>query len=94
MLWNLLKGDIKIVGIRPVGSHFLSLTDESYRSYRRHFKPGLLPPYYADLPSTFDEVIQSEKKYLGEYEKHPLKTDIKYFFKALKNIFVGRRQSQ
>ena len=49
-------------------------------------KPGLIPPFYADLPVTLDEIIQSELRYLDSYKKHPFKTDCIYFFKALKNI--------
>jgi hypothetical protein len=57
-------------------------------------KPGLLPPFYADMPKTLEEIMDSERKYIGQYKEHPLKTDIKYFFRILKNIiFHGKRSS-
>ena len=31
-------------------------------------KPGLIPPFYADLPKTLDQIIDSELKYLNQYE--------------------------
>ena len=52
------------------------------------YKPGFIPPYYVDLPKSLDEIIESELKYLENYEKAPLKTDIKYLFMALKNVFI------
>lgn len=93
MLLNLFRGELKLVGVRPLSSHYLSLYSESFREYRNRFKPGLLPPYYADMPETIDEIEQSEKAYLTSYEKSPLITDIRYFFKAFFNIIIRRKRS-
>ena len=60
-------------------------TDE-LREKRIQAKPGLIPPFYADLPLSLDEIIQSESRYLDLYKQHPFKTDWNYFFKAVKNI--------
>ena len=56
-----------------------------------YFKPGLIPPYYADLPKSFDEIIESERNYLKEKESSPIITDINYFLRAMSNIFLGAR---
>jgi lipopolysaccharide/colanic/teichoic acid biosynthesis glycosyltransferase len=93
MFLNLMKGDCKLVGVRPLSSQYLSLYDEEFRERRLNYKPGLLPPYYADMPMTIEEIQNSEKKYLEAFEKNPISTDIKYFFKALNNIVIKRQRS-
>ncbi|MGB4004731.1 MAG: hypothetical protein WBI03_00930, partial [Bacteroidales bacterium] len=61
---------------------------------RIKYKPGLIPPFYVDLPKTFDEIIESEKKYLAAYDKHPFRTDMNYFFKAIYNILFKKARSK
>ena len=51
-------------------------------------KPGLLPPYYADLPEGFKEVCDSEEKYIKAYLEAPWKTDFNYLVRILYNILV------
>lgn len=92
MLWNWLKRDLKLVGIRPLSQHKFDTYPEHLRALRIQTKPGMVPPYYADMPQTQEEFFASEEKYLREYLKSPIKTDIKYFFKAFNNIlFKGAR---
>lgn len=86
MLINLIKGDVKIVGVRPLSEHYFKLYSEKLREKRIKHKPGLIPPFYVDLPKTLDQIMESEMKYLEAYEKHHFITDFKYFFKALYNI--------
>ena len=93
MLINLIKGDLKIIGVRPLSETKLSLYPKKIRELRLSTKPGLIPPFYADLPKSFDGLINSEKKYIEEYKIHPLKTDIKYFFKCIYNIFIKGERS-
>jgi len=89
---NLLKGEIKLVGVRPLSKHFFNLYSEELKEKRLNFKPGLIPPYYADMPKSFESIMESEMNYLYLYEKHPFRTDFSYFFKALFNIvFKGAR---
>lgn len=94
MILNLLRGDLKIVGVRPLSSHYLSLYTEELQSLRLKHKPGLIPPFYADMPKTLEEIIDSELRYLKAYEQSPLKTDLSYLFAALKNIFLKRARSK
>ncbi len=94
MLVNILKGDMKIVGVRPLSPHFYSLYDKELQEKRIQNKPGFIPPFYVDLPKTMDEIMDSEKKYLDAYKKAPFKTDLKYFFLAFKNVlFRGARSN-
>ena len=93
MLINWVKRDLKFVGVRPISEHYLSLYSSEHQQRRKNFKPGLVPPFYADLPKTIEEIELSEKRYLDSYEKNPLKTDIKYFFKSVNNIFLKHKRS-
>ncbi|GJQ64311.1 MAG: hypothetical protein SCALA702_33640 [Melioribacteraceae bacterium] len=93
MFINFFKGELKLVGVRPLSFHFFGLYNEELKKKRLKTKPGLIPPFYADLPKTLGEVMQSEERYLDSYEKHPIWTDFKYFWLAMYNIFVKRARS-
>lgn len=93
MLINLLKGDMKIVGVRPLSSQYYNLYNNELKERRIKTKPGLIPPYYADMPDTLEEIIESELRYLDCYEKNPLKTDFIYLCRALKNIVFNSKRS-
>jgi len=94
MLYNLLRGDIKLIGVRPISQHYFDLYPEELRTLRGKHKPGLLPPFYADMPKEFGDIVQSELKYLKAYENAPLKTDLAYLGKILKNIFYNKARSE
>lgn len=93
MLVNLIKGQLKIVGVRPLSKHYLSLYSSELIEKRKTIKPGLIPPFYADMPETLDEIIDSELKYIDAYLKNPFSTDLKYFFKAFSNIIIKKVRS-
>lgn len=93
MIINLIKGDLKLVGVRPLSKHYMSLYSDSLKNKRIKVKPGLIPPFYADLPKTIDEIMESENRYLDNYLKAPIRTDITYFFKALYNILFKKARS-
>jgi hypothetical protein len=61
---------------------------------RTKFKPGLVPPFYADMPKTFEEIIESEREYLLKKMEKPFSTDIKYFFKIWWNIIFKKARSR
>jgi lipopolysaccharide/colanic/teichoic acid biosynthesis glycosyltransferase len=94
MFWNLIKGDMKLIGVRPLSKHYFSLYTPEVQEMRTRVKPGLVPPFYADMPKTLDDIILSEKKYLELYAQNPLKTDISYFFKIFTNIFFRGARSK
>lgn len=93
MLWNLLRGDLKFFGVRPVSAHYLSLFPEEFQEYRKKFKPGLIPPVYVEIPQTFEDIYEIERRYLQAYEKEPLRTDLRYLGKAFHNIVIKRVRS-
>ena len=93
MLINLCKGQLKFVGVRPLSTQYLNLYTKELKDKRKEVKPGLVPPYYADLPNTLEEIMASEMRYIKAYKEHPFITDIKYFFKASTNILVHNARS-
>ena len=94
MLWNFFRGDLKLVGVRPLSKHYFSLYSADLQQKRIQYRPGLIPPYYADMPGTLDEIMASEMKYLDKYAKRPLCTDFNYFFKAVYNILFKKARSR
>jgi len=93
MLINLVRGDLKLVGVRPLSQQYFELYDEELRAKRTRVRPGLIPPFYADLPKTLEEIQASEDRYLDAYFRRPFLTDCRYFWKALYNILVKRVRS-
>ncbi|MDP8200849.1 MAG: sugar transferase [Candidatus Tenebribacter burtonii] len=93
-LLNWIRGDVSLVGVRALSFHYFSLYPEDMQKLRVQFKPGLVPPYYADMPSSFDEIIESERKYLLKRKKRPVSTQFEYFFKAWWNIIVRGARSK
>ncbi len=93
MLINFLRGEMKLVGVRPLSKHYYSLYSQDLQEKRIKCKPGLIPPFYVDMPKTLDEIQASEHKYLDQYLKHPFRTDWKYFWKAVWNILFKKARS-
>ena len=95
MFINVLKGEMKIVGVRPLSEQYFNLYSEELQRRRILHKPGLIPPYYAQYPTpkTLAEIQQNEMDYLNAREKHPFTTDMTYFFRAMYNIFWRRARS-
>lgn len=93
MIFNLLGGDIKLIGVRPLSLQYYSLYSPELQQLRIQTKPGLLPPFYADMPQSLEEIEASEKKYLENYLRNPVKTDWKYFGMILYSIFIKRKRS-
>jgi lipopolysaccharide/colanic/teichoic acid biosynthesis glycosyltransferase len=94
MLINLLKGDLKLFGVRPLSKQYFRLYTNELQHLRVLTKPGLIPPFYVDYPRTLDEIMSSELKYLRAYMNHPIKTDWLYFWKAAFNIIFRRYRSK
>ena len=94
MLINLLKGDVKLLGVRPISEHYFSLYHPEVKERRIKYRPGLIPAIYADAPQTFAEIQRSEINYLNAYSKHPYLTDAKYLFKVLVNIIFKNTRSK
>ena len=93
MLFNWFKGDVKLVGVRPLSRAMFDSYPEWLQEKRTKCKPGLIPPFYIDHPDTFEELFASEDKYLTEYLAHPFRTDVKYFFLTMRSILTRKTHS-
>tara|TARA_Y100001970_G_scaffold27492_1_gene33546 strand:- start:2799 stop:3815 length:1017 start_codon:yes stop_codon:yes gene_type:complete len=92
MLINLFKCQLNIIGVRPLSKSYFNKYPQDLQLLRIKIKPGLIPPYYSDMPKNFKEILNSEKKYIESKLKNPIYTDIRYFCKAFINIvFKGAR---
>lgn len=93
MIWNLLRGDMKLIGVRPISRHYFGLYPAEFQEYRKQFKPGLVPPVYITIPKTLDDVVELERAYLEEYEKRGWVTDLSYCWKLFHSIVIKRIRS-
>ena len=93
MLYNWMRGDLKLVGVRPLSDHKLSIYPIELQEKRKKVKPGLLPPFYADRPTTVEGFFLAEEKYLDSYMKCPVRTDFRYFWIIVWNIVVRKARS-
>jgi len=91
---NLLKGEMKLVGVRPLSMQYFNLYNKELQEKRVRYKPGLLPPYYADMPKSLDEIQESEMNYLIACEtRGEFKTDLRYLVIILRNILIKKARS-
>ena len=94
-LINVLKGDMNIVGLRPVSFRFFQDIPKDLQVQRLKFKPGCIPPYVClNLKSSLNNVFEADRIYINDKLKNPYFTDLKYLFMGIFNIiFRGKRSS-
>jgi lipopolysaccharide/colanic/teichoic acid biosynthesis glycosyltransferase len=93
MLMNFFRGDMKFVGVRPLSKQYFELYRNDVQERRIKYKPGLIPPFYVDMPADLDAIQASEIKYLDSFDRHPVYTDFRYFWKAWWNILFRKARS-
>ncbi len=91
---NFLRGELSLVGIRALSLHYFSLYPEDLQNLRTKYKPGLIPPFYVDIPNSFEEILESERRYLLKKIKKGYIVNIEYFFRAWWNIIFKHARSQ
>lgn len=96
MVWNVLRGEMKLVGVRPLSFQYFNLYTREMQELRTRTKPGLLPPFYYEpkTPETLEEIQDSERRYLEAYLQHPFATDWRYFWGIVGNIVFRRKRSK
>lgn len=96
MVWNLVRGDLKLVGVRPLSHQYFNLYSPEVQQLRIQTKPGLLPPFYYEehTPETLNDVQESERRYLEAYLQKPFATDWRYFWGIVGNILFRRKRSK
>ena len=92
-LVNLLKGEMKLVGVRPLSAARFDELPIDLQKTRIKYKPGCIPPYVSLLMGGDKENIEAEKIYLNEKNRSIL-TDFKYFWLAIYNIIMGKIRSK
>jgi lipopolysaccharide/colanic/teichoic acid biosynthesis glycosyltransferase len=94
-LYNVLRGEMKLVGVRPVSQIYFDTIPAELKEIRLQMKPGCIPPYVAlDLGVRKEDVLNAEAQYLRDKIRRPYINDLIYFFKAIyKIIFRGRRSA-
>jgi len=95
MFLNYLHGDLKLVGVRPLSEHYLSLYTPQMREMHLSVKPGIFPPLYYEYPKpeTIEQIQESERRYIEKYRKNPSRTDREYFRGIMRNILFRREKS-
>ena len=91
-IFDWLRGDVKLVGMRATSPHFLSLYPRKLYDLYIQIKPGLIPPIFDENTTGFDQIVEVELTYLQSYWEKPFLTDIRYFMKTFTDIvFRGIR---
>jgi len=90
---NVLKGEMKLVGIRPLSWTRFNEVPADLQRERIKLKPGCFPPYVAlNMPDCMSN-LEAERIYINDLKKHPHLTDLIYFIRSIYNILSNRIRS-
>lgn len=91
-IFDWLRGDVKLVGIRATSRHFLGLYPENFLHLYVQIKPGLIPPIFDETTGGFDQIVKVELDYLQRYWDQPFRTDLRCLLQTFTDIvFRGIR---
>lgn len=94
-LYNLARGDMKLVGIRPQTEDEWRLYPDDIMELALMQKPGLLAVSYAfPLTNSFEDRLVHIRDYLLLWQKDPEKTDRIYLSGIVTNILFGGIRSK
>lgn len=92
-LVNVIKGEMKLVGLRPLSNVRFNQFPEDLKTERIKYKPGCIAPYVA-LKMPDDKMnIEAERIYIRDLQNNPRLTDLRYFLKAVYNILTFKIRS-
>jgi lipopolysaccharide/colanic/teichoic acid biosynthesis glycosyltransferase len=87
-IFDWLRGDVKLVGMRATSRHFLSLYPKELYDLYIQIKPGLVPPIFDESTNGFDQIVKVELTYLQRYWDKPFQTDIRYLMQTFNDIVI------
>ena len=90
---NIFRGELSIVGVRPLSKSRFDQFPEDLKEQRIKFKPGCIPPYVSLCMPDAAGNIEAERIYLKEMQQNPLITNCKYFILAVYNIATNKIRS-
>lgn len=89
-LYNLKRGDLKLVGVRPHTRMEWERFPQEIMERALRQKPGLMAiPYAFQKADNLEGYLKNTERYLREWEDDPIGTDRKYFVKITQNILFG-----
>lgn len=92
-LINVLRGEMKLVGVRPLSKVRFNELPKDVQEKRVKYKPGCFPPYVALCMPDSEKNIEAEVIYMNEKNKKPYFTDIKYLYNSIYNIISNKIRS-
>jgi hypothetical protein len=90
---NVIKGDLALVGVRPLSQVRYNQFPEDLKEERIKHKPGCIPPYVSLCMPDSKENIEAERIYLREMTYDPHFNNLKYFLMAVYNILANKIRS-
>jgi hypothetical protein len=92
-LLNVLKGELNIVGVRPISNFGFQALPADLQKDRIKYKPGCIPPNVSLGKTGFEGVIAAERQYLAERGKRGSIVHFKYFWMAMRNLLKRKNTS-
>jgi lipopolysaccharide/colanic/teichoic acid biosynthesis glycosyltransferase len=93
-LINVFKGDMKLMGVRPVSNRYFQDIPFHIQQLRLGQKPGCIPPYVAlNKKGAKEDVLFAEEIYLRLSKKRKHGVDFSLIFLAIRNIFFKGMRS-
>jgi lipopolysaccharide/colanic/teichoic acid biosynthesis glycosyltransferase len=92
-LLNVAKGELNLVGVRPLSEYGFKSLPLALQQERIRFKPGCIPPNVSLGITGFNGVIHAEKIYLKAMSRNSLLTNFRFFFMALHNLLSRKSKS-
>ncbi|PIZ52429.1 hypothetical protein COY27_00340 [Candidatus Woesearchaeota archaeon CG_4_10_14_0_2_um_filter_33_13] len=93
-LYNLIRGDLDLVGVRPRSEQLWADLPPEHKDKALRYKPGLVGVQYAFSSSCFSEMLNRELDYLEQKECYGYLADVKFLALVVYNVlFHGCRSS-
>ena len=90
-LWNVIKGDLSIVGPRPCVKYELGDFDTLNKKYKKRFevRAGItgLAQVKGRNENSWEEKVTYDNQYIDEFKKQGLWLDIKILFSTVAKVF-------